>query len=470
MNLSKENLVRWIEEHQERFTSIAKQIWQRPEIAYEEKFASRVQIDALTDAGFAVQESVGGLPTAFIAQYGSGKPIIGIIGEFDALPGLSQQISTTQQRADSGDAGHGCGHHLLGTAGVEAAIALKHAIDEEKLIGTIRYYGCPAEEVLSGKTFMAKAGAFDDLDAALTWHPGTSNLSAYSSSSALTSVEFHFQGRTAHAGIAAHLGRSALDAVEIMNVGANYLREHVPDGYKFHYSITNGGVAPNIVPDKASVWYFLRASSREQVDGLFDRIVKVAQGAAFMTETEVSWDIKAGAYDFRPNETLNDLLFRQKDYAGQLVFSKKEKEWAASLVASLDPAALRSSLAFHSKLGFEEDEILPTAFAKYKPLASFGGSSDIGDVSWITPVGTINTTCAPIGVALHTWQATAAFGSTIGLKGMHHAAKLLASAVYELLTEGAATLEQAKAEWLRNTDNKSYVPGIPTGVRAPVPA
>ncbi|KQX48901.1 amidohydrolase [Paenibacillus sp. Root444D2] len=468
--MGKKQLVEWLDENKKTYEDQALQIWEHPEVAYTEAFASKLQISVLQEAGFSVVSGVGSVPTAFVAEYGSGKPIIGILGEFDALPGLSQKVSPVRDAVTPNGPGHGCGHNLLGTAGVEAVIALKQRIDEERLPGTIRYYGCPAEEVLSGKTFMARAGVFDDLDAALTWHPGNSNTPWNMPSSALTSVEFFFKGRAAHAGAAPHLGRSALDAVELTNIGANYLREHVVDGSRIHYTITNGGVAPNVVPDKASVWYYLRGANRAHVDELLERLIKIAQGGALMTETGVTWEIKAGAYDLNVNNTLNELLFSQKDEAGPLVFTEEDHKLAASLAASLDPSLQQYAEKRRHELGLAESDLLPTSFVNYQPTTKItgGGSTDVGDVSWITPIGQITTTCAPFGVQVHTWQATAAFGSPIGLKGMHHAAKLLALSTYDLLTDGGNLLSQARAEFLRSTQGKPYIPAIPNDVQAPV--
>ncbi|GGG72313.1 amidohydrolase [Paenibacillus radicis (ex Gao et al. 2016)] len=469
--MGKNHLAAWLDEHKESFEELARQIWERPEIAYTESFASNLQIQTLRDAGFTIESGVGGVPTAFVAEYGSGKPVIGLLGEYDALPGLSQKVSAVKEAVTPNGPGHGCGHNLLGTAGVAAAIALKHGIDSEGLAGTIRYYGCPAEEVLSGKTFMARAGVFDGLDAALTWHPGTSNATWSTPTSALTSIQFNFEGKAAHAGAAPHLGRSALDAVELMNVGANYLREHVPDGSRIHYTITNGGEAPNIVPAEAGVWYYLRGANRAQVDELLERLLKIAQGAALMTETAVTWEIKAGAYGLNVNHALNQLLSDQHEQAGPLVFTEEDQRLAASLAATLEPAVRQLSERFRQEQGLEGTDLLPTAFINPRPVAgrTGGGSTDVGDVSWITPVGQITTTCAPFGVQVHTWQATASFGSAIGLKGMQHAAKLLALAAYELLTDGGEQLRLARHEFTRSTEGKPYVPAIPPEVQAPVP-
>ncbi|WP_353625848.1 amidohydrolase [Bacillus sp. JCM 19041] len=273
--MSKEMVTAWLENEKQRFEKMAKDIWDHPQIAYEETYAASLQMKQLETAGFSVQANVAGIETAFVAEYGAGKPILGVMGEYDALPGLSQAVSPTYEPLEEDGPGHGCGHNLLGTAGVAAVLALKEQMGNGEISGTIRYYGCPAEEVLSGKSFMARTGVFDDLDCVLTWHPGSSNLVVNMSMQSAASVKFHFKGITAHAAGAPHAGRSALDAVEIMNVGANYLREHVVDGTRIHYVITNGGLAPNVVPEEASVWYYVRGASKEAVEEVLERVKKM---------------------------------------------------------------------------------------------------------------------------------------------------------------------------------------------------
>lgn len=459
--MSKLDIVSWLERNAETFKEMALQIWDRPEVGYTESFASSLQASALAAEGFSITTGAGGVATAFVAAYGSGHPIIGFLGEFDALPGLSQQVSFTEDPVVNGGPGHGCGHNLLGTAGVASVIALSKIMKEEGITGTIRYYGCPAEELLSGKTFMAREGVFDDLDIVLTWHPGNANMTANMSMQALTGVEFFFHGRTAHAGGAPHLGRSALDAVELMNVGANYLREHILDGSRIHYQITNGGQAPNIVPDRASVYYFLRAANRKQVDEIYERILKVAQGAAMMTETTVTWEIKAGCYDTLPNEALNDLMAAQAELIEAPSYTDDELEFAAGLRNSVHEQVLAASGPLV--------DLLPTDMVNNKKMygVTMGGSSDVGDVSWITPMGQIMTTCAPFGVQFHTWQATASFGSSIGMKGMHYAAKLMAMTAYDLLLNKDGIIEQAKVEFDNNRNGVVFKAGIPAEITPP---
>ncbi|MFC4320486.1 amidohydrolase [Litchfieldia salsa] len=465
--MSKQTLLDWIQRHEFRFTDIARQIWDNPQVAYEETFASNLQMATLKEVGFKITAGVGGVPTAFIAEYGIGSPIIGILGEYDALPGLSQEVSVVQEEVVPNGPGHGCGHNLLGTAGVEAIIALKEIMDIEDLKGTIRYYGCPAEEVLSGKTFMARAGVFDDLDCALTWHPGTANFSVNMSTQAMVSIKYHFKGITAHAAGAPEAGRSALDAVELMNVGSNYLREHIPEGSRIHYVITNGGLAPNIVPDHASVWYYLRATTKDEVDDILRRVHNIAQGAALMTETEVHHEILAFAYDTLPNDVLNNLMYENMKLAGSPLFTDEEYIFARNILETVDPKVVKNSKKL---FGNPVDDLLPTGYYYYPQLkgTTMAGSTDVGDVSWIVPIGQVMTTCAPVGVQAHSWQATACYGSSIGYKGMHLAAKTMALSMYDLLLQ-SEVLVNAKKEFERNCGGKQYTPAIPSDVMPPVP-
>lgn len=461
--MNKVNILDWINGNQGVFTEMAQKIWENPQIAYEEEYASELQMIALKQSGFTIQTNIGGASTAFVAEYGSGKPIIGILGEYDALPGLSQTVSAVHNEVVPNGPGHGCGHNLLGTAGVEAVMAVKKAMEAQGLEGTIRYYGCPAEEVLSGKTFMARDGVFDDLDCALTWHPGTSNFVVNMSMQAMVSIKFHFKGITAHAAGAPHAGRSALDAVELMNVGSNYMREHMLDGSRIHYVITNGGLAPNIVPDRASVWYYLRAATKEQVDDMRARVQNIAKGAALMTDTEVSSEILAFAYETLPNDALNDLMYENMKMAGAPHFTESELEFASKLVKTVDENIVEMS---KKQYGGRVEEVLPTSFDYHKQLkgVSVGGSTDVGDVSWITPVGQVMTTCAPVGVQAHSWQATASYGSSIGFKGMHLAAKTMALSLFDLLTN-QELIDKAREEFSGLTAGKPYVPGIPGEVK-----
>ncbi|PAD21982.1 amidohydrolase [Terribacillus saccharophilus] len=463
--MSKKELVRNLEELEHVTGSLALDIWQHPQIAYKETYASTAQKDVLADAGFRITDNIGGMQTAFYAEYGSGHPTIGILGEFDALPGLSQSSKPYKDPVRDNAPGHACGHHLLGTAGVEAVLGLKQLIDQGKVNGTIRYYGCPAEEVLSGKTFMAREGVFDDLDCCLTWHPGTSNVVQNYSTQAMISIKFRFHGVPAHAAGAPHAGRSALDAVEIMNIGANYLREHLVDGTRIHYSITNGGQAPNIVPDEAEVWYYLRGENRDQVEDMLVRMHDIAKGAALITGTSTSHELLANCYHMLTNDTMDTLNYRNMEDYPMESFTSDEVAYAAILRKSMDPKLIEES---RRQLQLDYNDILPTKnfYNITMKDTTMPGSTDVADVSWITPLASIGTTCGPIGTQVHAWQATAVFGTSIGLKGMHYAARIMALTAYDLLTE-PALVEQAKAEFIRATADKPYQAGLDETVLAP---
>lgn len=468
--MTKQQLFKTMDDNAVLFDAMAKDIWDHPQLGYSETYASALQQLTLEEAGFKLTKNIGDVETAFIAEFGNGKPIIGILGEFDALPGLSQGAEPSLNPLVPNGPGHGCGHNLLGTAGVEAVIALKKNMIENNIQGTIRYYGCPAEELLSGKTYMARAGVFNDLDIVYTWHPGTFGITANFSMQALSSIEFSFHGRTAHAAGAPHLGRSALDAVELTNVGANYLREHVPDGSRIHYQITNGGLAPNVVPDEASVLYFLRGKNRAEVDDLLRRIKLVANGAAMMTETSVTYEIKAGCYDTLPNMTLNELMYENAQQIPAITYTEEELAFAKTLQSNIEPSVVAGSQATVAQLGISTDADLLEGFFHIPqtfrmPMA---GSSDIGDASWITPMGQVMTVCAPKSVQVHTWQATAAFGTSIGMKGMHQAAKIMAGSVYDSLLN-PEIIEKARAEFDINRAGVEYAPAIPSDVQPPKP-
>ncbi|CAH2213468.1 M20 family metallopeptidase [Tepidibacter aestuarii] len=428
----------------ELIKDVGKKIWENPELGYKEKFASSLLKETLKDAGFLIKE-VEGIPTAFIAEYGSGSPIIGILGEYDALPSLSQKVSTVKESVIENGNGHGCGHNLIGVGGVGACLSVKEMIEKGELSGTIRFYGCPAEELLSGKTFMAQKGVFDDLDTALTWHPFSFNGVCGFSTNAMLSAEFFFKGVSSHAGQEPEKGRSALDAVELMNVGTNYLREHIIDGARMHYTITNGGVAPNIVPAEASVWYYVRAPKKSDVYDIFDRLVKVSQGAALMTETEVEYKIKADCYNVLNNRTLEELLSKNMKEAGKVGFTEEDKEFAEKLVQTIPENVYKKEL---NKLGLKEGTYIDErALGVTGKGIVMGGSTDVGDVSYKVPTAQFGTACIPVGVAGHSWQATSSFGSELGLKGAVYASKVLAGSLYDLLSDGKDILDKAKEEF-----------------------
>jgi aminobenzoyl-glutamate utilization protein B len=325
---SAQEIIQWLDENQAVFTDMSDQIWQTPEIAYQEFKSSRLQADYLEKEGFSITWEVGGLNTAFVAEWGAGKPVLGFIGEYDALPGLSQKLQPTKEAIEEGGHGHGCGHNLLGTGAVAGAVAVQKWLQTTGKPGTVRYYGCPAEEKGSGKVFMARAGAFDDLDAALNFHPAYINMADKGSAVGVNAIYYRFFGRTAHAGMAPDEGRSALDAVELMNVGVNYLREHVKDDVRIHYIITEGGKAPNIVPEEAEVYYLIRAAKPDYLSQVVERVRKVAEGAAMMTETRVEIISEAGCSPVLSNHYLSDLQYQAMELIGSIQFTQEEIKFA----------------------------------------------------------------------------------------------------------------------------------------------
>jgi aminobenzoyl-glutamate utilization protein B len=460
------NLVyKWIDEQEVLLVDIAEKIWKNPEISLKEIFAASLQKSVLQKAGFNITENVGNMSTAFIAEYGVGKPILGVLGEYDALPGLSQKVSTQKEPVQEGAPGHGCGHNLLGTAGVGAVLAIKKMIEEKKIKGTIRYYGCPAEETLVGKVFMARGGVFDDLDSCLTWHPGRLNQLWASSSLAMNSINFSFKGRAAHAASAPDMGRSALDGVELMDIGANYLREHISDQARIHYSITNGGGEPNIVPDYASVWYFIRATKRLEVNEITERIKMIAKGAAMMTETSVDWTFLSACYEMLPNNRLGEVILKNMKEIQPPKYSEEEYEFAKQLEKTfLDGQKEKinekvpSDILKHTL----HEEIEDT----YDIDSVLAGSTDVGDVSQITPTAQFNTATWPIGTTGHSWQATAASGSGIGYRAMIYATKILAGSLIDLYLNNKM-IEEAKREFDKNTKGKKYITPLPEGTNPP---
>ena len=459
-------LEEWLDERQNRFIAISDEIWANPELALAEFKACQLQADSLAADGFTITRNVGGLPTAFMAEFtqGEGGPKIGFLGEYDALPGLSQEKSPVQLPIVPDGPGHGCGHNLLGTASLAATVTIKEWLQHTGQPGTVRYYGCPAEETGEGKGFMARAGAFADLDAALTWHPGTTNTVWAGSSLAVNNIKYRFKGRTAHAAANPETGRSALDAVELMNIGVNFLREHIPDPARIHYVITNGGGAPNVVPGEAEVWYFIRSPERYQVDELTVRVRKVAEGAALMTETELTEIFQAGSYNMLTNQVLADRMQAVIEELGPIEFEDAERDYART-IAEAFPESLRLALLKMSKEPAAWlDAGLPDRTLPIRDRGeTMSGSTDVSDVSWNTPTAQFSTTCFPLATPGHSWAITSTGGMSIGHKGMIHAAKVLSIVCAELF-EQPDLLAAAKAEFADATAGRPYVCPIPANV------
>ncbi len=456
--------------HQARWVHLADRIWEHAEVGLHEYRSARLQVEELEAHGFRVESGAGGMPTAFVATYrrGDGTPAIGFLGEYDALPGLSQARSPERRPLKEGAPGHGCGHNLLGTAAMGAAVAVRYLLEEFDLPGTVRYFGCPAEETLVGKVFMARDGCFDGLDACLTWHPASLNMVWDGPSLAMNSVKFRFRGRASHAAADPHHGRSALDAVELMNVGVNYLREHMPPDARIHYVITRGGAEPNVVPAEAEAWYYVRAPGRDETEELYQRVLDCAAGAALMTGTTFETEFLAACYNTLINHTLNEVLHRALEAVGPPAFDDTDHEFARRLSESVPPAQKAAALRAAKAPADLFDKVLHDRVDRpFDPGRIGHGSTDVGDVSWIVPTAQLGTACVPLGTPGHSWQFTAAAGSGIGHKGMLTAAKAMAVAGLELLTD-TTLLEKARAEFLAATEGQGYRSPLPEGAKPPV--
>ncbi len=451
--------LKFLDSRKDELFKVADEVWDASEVGFREHKSSSVQADYLEANGFAVERQAGGIPTAFVAQWGSGGPRVGFLGEYDALAGgISQEISYERQPRVAGGPGHGCGHNLLGTAAMGAALALKEALSKGNMPGTVRYYGCPAEELLAGKVYMARQGLFDDLDVAITWHPGSMNTVRLGSGNAMNSAKFRFHGKTAHAAGDPHNGRSALDAVELMNVGANYLREHVINDARIHYVITEGGGQPNVVPAEAEVWYFVRAPHRSQVDEIYDRLVDVAKGAALMTGTSFEVNFLTGCYEVLLNEVLADVMWKNLQRVGPPKFDDSDLEFAKGLRETFDKAALSAMAKSPDFVEFKDlkDQVLHVGLMPPRGKGrSGGGSTDVGDVSWIVPTVQMSAATVPLGCPGHSWQNCASSGHSIGKKGMLAAAKTMALCALDLV-KNPEIIEKAKAEFLEKTKDSPY--------------
>ena len=452
---------RTVDQNAEILTDLAKKIWDHPETAFNEVKACEWTAEVLRNAGFEVEVGYVGMPTAIRATWGKGHPKIGFLGEYDALPGLSQKVSTEKEPVTAGAPGQGCGHNLLGVSCVGAALGMKAELEATEKEGTVVFYGCPAEEVLTGKAFMAREGAFADLDAAFSWHGSSENTLTTGTMTGLNSAVFHFHGITAHAGGDPQNGRSALDAVELMNVGANYLREHVTSDVRIHYVIKEGGTAPNIVPDNASVWYYVRALSREAVEDTYRRLVKIAEGAAHMTETELEIEFMGGCYNTLNPVMLTNLTHDVMEQIERPQWTKEEEAFAKALnEKSPQYEAVKAS-------GKLENGPLCTYVTPVRNENGYG-STDVGDVQHIVPCVQVMTATYNLAAPGHSWQITACAGMSIGMKGMLYGSKVMAAAAMKLV-EDPKLVEEAKEEFKKQMNGKAYKCPIPKEIPIPQP-
>ncbi len=458
--------------------TLAAQIWEFAELPYQETKSAKVLIDALKKEGFAIEEGIAGIPTAFTATFvsGSGKPVMGLLGEYDALDGLSQKAGQAEKEPlVVGGSGHGCGHNLLGAGCYASAVALKNYLQQEKLDGTVIYFGCPAEEGAGSKQFIARAGYFDNVDFCYSWHPGTINEVTSKGSVAIMGANFIFNGIASHAGGAPHLGRSALDAAELMNIGVNYLREHMIDAARVHYAYSDaGGTAPNVVQDHSVIKYEVRAPKVNQMQELFARVVNIAEGAALMTGTKMRYEVTMAFSDYLPNKTLAPIMDACLREVGAPKWDESDFDLAEKFLRTYNKST-KKNIRENLMAVFGEEEV-DAALAKPldqmihpfdpKEMAYMSGSTDVGDVGYAVPTVTLTTATACLGNVGHTWQETAFSCSPIGMKGMLTAAEAMTLSFIRTM-EQPELIEKAKVE-LKKKNGGKYVCPLPEYVDPPI--
>ncbi|MFT6274465.1 MAG: aminobenzoyl-glutamate utilization protein B [Halioglobus sp.] len=447
---SNHSVTRYLDQNGSEFTEVALAIWDKAELGYLETESSALLQSTLAQHGFDIESGVADIPTAFVASYGSGKPVIAVLAEFDALPGISQSANPERDIVAGKNAGHACGHHLFGAGSAAAAVAVKQWMETNNVTGTLRLYGTPAEEGGSGKVYMVRAGLFDDVDVALHWHPGDKNAANPSTSLANRSAKFRFAGISAHAAASPERGRSALDGVEVMNYMVNLMREHVPQETRMHYVITRGGAAPNVVPDFAEVYYYVRHPNALVLAGIWDRVIAAAEGAAKGTGTKLEYEVIHGNHSLLPNETLAGAMHANLTKVGGVQYSKEEQRFAEKISTTLGLTEDKSG---------EQEQIMPLM------MSGGMGSTDVGDVSWLVPTTGLSTATWVPGTAAHSWQAIAAGGTSIGGKGMIVAAKTLALTIVELLQ--SPELVVAARDEMKERRGDDFVYKALLGDRAP---
>jgi aminobenzoyl-glutamate utilization protein B len=443
-----------VEQTRPTIDRLAGELWQLAELSLEEVKSAQMIMDVLRGEGFTItSKGTANVPTAFIAEWGTEKPILGILVEYDALPGLGNEpVPQKQPRKDQVASGHGCGHNLLGSAAVGAAIALKNLMAEHHIPGTLRVFGCAAEETEGAKVYMAREGLFDDLDVALHWHPGDDAAVSNSRTAATNSIRIEFFGKAAHAGGVPWLGRSAVHAAELCAHGINLMREHVEPTARIHYVFEKGGEAPNVVPDYARIRLYVRDIDREHVEASTAWLKQIVEGAALATQTRGVALVYSGIYDLLPNRPLAERMQAHLERIGIPAYTDAEQTFAKDL---------------QDNFGIEKQGMASTAIPLPDDEPAFGYSTDVGDVSWCTPTMGCGMPTVPLGIGMHTWAATASHGTSIGLKGAFYAARVLAATGIDILTD-AGLRQAARADFLRRTDGKPYVSPLGPEMKRPL--
>jgi aminobenzoyl-glutamate utilization protein B len=472
MTKEKEYALSVIDKYEGRFVEVSDLVWEFAELGLVEFKSSSLLADELEKHGFRVKRGIAGMPTAFVAEWGSGKPVIAILGEYDALPGLSQKKVPWKEPLVEGAPGHGCGHNIHGVSGLAAAIAVRYAMEKFGIKGTIRFYGCPAEENFSGKVYMVRDGYFNDVDAVISHHPSTMNGATLMSSLAINSAKFHFYGRASHAGGSPEAGRSALDAVELMNVGVNYLREHVIQDARIHYIIEKGGDQPNIVPPYARSWYYVRAPEREQVEEIYNWILDIAKGAALMTQTQCKVELIEGLHNTIPNRTLAEVVVKNMRLIGLPKYSDEDIKFAQEIAKTISLEEKINQLKKSKRPGWEKlidklmDDEIPDPWGEGEISH---GSTDVAEISWKAPTVEFGTATWVLGTPGHSWQNVAQSGVGLGHKSLIFAAKTMAATALDLLTT-PELLQKAKEEHAKRLRGRKYKPPIPPDHKPPLDA
>ena len=466
---NEEEIWELVDKKKDDFIEFSDRIFDTPEILYKEFKSVSEHTKMLKKEGFKITEGICNIPTAVMGEYGDSGPVIALLGEFDALPGLSQEAGIAEHKPieNSGN-GHGCGHNLLGAASLLAATAIKDWLEKNNIKARVRYYGCPAEEGGAAKTYMARDGWFNNVDTAICWHPATFNSVNKPVSLANTRVDFTFTGRAAHAATAPHLGRSALDAIELMNVGVNYMREHMPDSARIHYAYMDaGGNAANVVQAKATIRHLIRASNSMELRTLVERVYKIADGAALMTETSVEKNVYSGVSNLLANEPLEDLMQDEFEKLGPVIFDKDDKDFANKIRSTLNESDILDSF---QRIGMKAPLDMPLCdFVASLNNESNGGigSTDVGDVSWVVPTVQARVATCAVGTPFHTWQTVAQGKAPAAHKGMIHAAKIMAATASSLI-KNPQKLDNAKKAFKSQVKENPYVCPIPNGVMPPI--
>lgn len=468
----KKTALDWIQNSESRLCGLSDRIWELAELGLVEYESSKLLADEFERHGFKVERGVAGMPTAFFATWGKRKPIVGIMGEYDALPGMSQKKLPRREPLEPGKPGHGCGHNIHGVSGMAAAIAAKKALESHHATGMIKFFGCPAEENFSGKVFMVRDGFFAGLDAVISHHPNDMNAVDLRSSLAINSMKFHFHGRSSHAGGSPEQGRSALDGVELMNTGVNYLREHIIQDARIHYVVEKGGEQPNVVPAYARSWYYVRAPERDQLEHIFNWILDIAEGAATMTRTKVQTEFVEGSYNLIPNKTISNLIVQNMKQIRVPQYSTEELKFAEEIAKTISPESKTTQLRKSKRPNWQslKDKLLDDEIVNpWGEGETIHGSTDVADVSWQVPTVEFGTATWIIGTPAHSWQAVAQSGTEIGHKSLLFAAKVMATTAIDLLTH-KEIIEKAKKEHKKRIGGKKYKSPIPPNHKPPLDA